>query len=320
MDMDLRVSQSGWVLGLVFGVGLFVFLVLASPADAGRCSYDDTGSGRKTCRVVERPDYEEPEDGPSKDEAGGGMTEEQMFNQYCDQYNIEYREEFHVHFYSGELDGDIAAKYYNLDPAGKYMAVSAMCEYDGSHNYIDGPPGYFVPLADRWIHVVEEPPDPEVLVEGIREQIEAAVEAIPVEPGEMAPPIDEGVVNTTTWLWVDNEWEPVDDEETYGSVVIWAEAEPVRSAYRLDGEVIAECDGPGTPYTGGPLSVGSNCTGEFEEAAIDGREGTVEIVWEFVWGEWNGVDDFFYGPLGDPYTTSTDVTWTVDEVFSTETG
>lgn len=176
-------------------------------------------------------------------------------------------------------------------PEGMMWAAAYNC--DGV--YLGGP--HLVPDPD-WADIA-----------GVRDRAQARLTP-PLPAPSISPP--EAVVNTATWLWVDDPaWEPVSASASQGAVAVRVEARPVEMTWDLD-EGTRVCEGPGVPwsedaqtdYERQPENVRGRgspaCTFTFVHSSSvtdDGLyHGSVTVTWEFAW--WlNGVAQGAFGSV-----------------------
>ena len=123
------------------------------------------------------------------------------------------------------------------------------------------------------------------------------------------------VVQLPTWLWITDEWEPIEEEESEGFVTVVVQARPIETTWDLaDGTTITCENGPGIEWTPGAAEGSTYCSHTFEEAAA-GLVGTVTMHWTFRW--WlNGADMGDFGDL--PVETS--IAFDVTEIQAIESG
>lgn len=123
------------------------------------------------------------------------------------------------------------------------------------------------------------------------------------------------VVNMTTWLWVTEDWAPVEEEESQGFVTVIVQARPVDTVWTMgDGTTVVCANGPGVPWTPGMSDADTYCSHTFSAAAAD-LAGSATIKWTFRW--WLNGNDM--GDFGD-FTRTTDVGFDVIEIQAIETG
>lgn len=302
---------------VVFVALIAMAVVLGGATLASACDADGNGrSGGFGC-PKEPPSYPDKEKG-DPDPRDNPLTEEQLWARHCSpRWDNEDPEDNNFWYDVRELDPEFN-EYRGLDPTGEYTEVWAVCDGPRWRRAQSADFGYYQAGFDRWFIAETEPvPLQEIRDEGLP-AIEEKVAARLVRSGEMAPPADANVVRTKTWLWVENDFDDtVRAEAERGFVTVWVEAVPTNTVFEVDGEEIARCEGPGTPYEGGLLDAETDCSYEGFEQPSSGAplDGTVTIEWVFHWG----MGDDYYGEF-HTYDATTDLAWTVDEVFSTETG
>jgi hypothetical protein len=140
--------------------------------------------------------------------------------------------------------------------------------------------------------------------------IDRAKARVPLSPPAvgLAPPADAMVVNVSTWLWVDNPWEPLTASETAGSVTVTVTARPSDVSWTFDDDQRTHdvtCEGPGEPWTRADGDDDSSCQFTFTRPSAwdaDGLlTGTATITWEADWS----LNDALQEPIGTLDRTTT---------------
>lgn len=200
------------------------------------------------------------------------------------------------------LPEDILAR--GLDPTGTYTWNTVQC----THVAADG-------TIETWgwgFLVIETSPpiDPVVLRDRARDRID------PDPPAPMTAPMwgeIPAVVRLPTWLWVDGEWEPIEETESQGLVTVVVQARPVQTSWELGEHGGVICDGPGTAWAPGMGESATDCAYTFDAAGSDVAS-TASIQWTFRW--WLNGNDM--GDFGDLVVT-TDFAIDVAEIQAIET-
>lgn len=192
-----------------------------------------------------------------------------------------------------------------LDPSGTYTWNTVEC----THVAADG-------TTETWgwgLLVIETSPpiDPTVLRDRARDRINPD----PPTPAT-APMWDQipAVVNLPTWLWVADDWEPIEETESQGFVTVVVQARPVDTTWEPGDGAEIICDGPGVEWAPGMADDATDCTYTYRGSGST-LTASVSVRWVFHW--WlNGNDMGDFGEL--PVTA----TFTVDvaEIQAIETG
>jgi hypothetical protein len=163
--------------------------------------------------------------------------------------------------------------------------------------------------------------DPEVLAEMAREWL-----VFPSPAGDTSPPLATGTVaQLPTFLRIEN-WDDVSRTATAGPVEATVTARPVRQAWSIDGQVVAECNRPGVLVEAGAEPPPEACgwTPEHSSAGQRGRSEsgepcfnvTVTMTWDVSWTS-NVVDGVQALPAG---TSSSNACVVVAEVQAVVSG
>ena len=121
------------------------------------------------------------------------------------------------------------------------------------------------------------------------------------------------VVQLPTWLWVDGEWEPIEESESQGLVTVVVQARPVQVAWVLGEHGGVICDGPGTEWSPGFGEDATDCAYTFDASGA-GVASSATVQWTFRW--WLNGNDM--GDFGD-LTVTTDFAIDVAEIQAIET-
>ena len=200
------------------------------------------------------------------------------------------------------LPEDILAR--GLDPTATYTWNTVQCTHVGA----DGSTAVW-----EWgLLVIETSPpiDPLVLRDRARDRIDPNPPAPMTAPmwGEIA-----SVVHMPTWLWVDGEWEPIEESESQGLVTVVVQARPVQTAWALGEHGGVICEGPGTAWEPGLGEDATDCGYTFDVSG-SGVASAASVEWVFRW--WLNGNDM--GDFGDLIVT-TDFTIDVAEIQAIET-
>ena len=123
------------------------------------------------------------------------------------------------------------------------------------------------------------------------------------------------VVNLTTWLWITDDWNPVEEQEAQGFVTVVVQARPVETTWETgDGTTVTCPNGPGVAWSPGMGDGDTYCSHTFS-AAGTGLAGSATTRWTFRW--WLNGNDM--GDFGD-FTRTTAITFDVTEIQAIETG
>lgn len=164
--------------------------------------------------------------------------------------------------------------------------------------------------------------DPEVLAEMAREWL-----TFPAPAGDTSPPLATGTVaQLPTYLRIEN-WADVSRTATAGPVSATVTATPVRQAWSIGGDVVAQCDRPGVLVEAGAQAPADACgwTPEHSSAGQRTRSEsgepcfnvTVTMTWDVSWTS-NVVDGVQGLPAGTSSSTACVVVAEVQAVVSGE--
>ncbi len=205
---------------------------------------------------------------------------------------------------------DIVAR--GLDPTVIYVWHTVQCTHvqQGA-----GPDGADIVETWEWGLLVlgtTEPIDPTVL----RDIAAARIDPAPPTPAT-APMWSEipSVVNLSTWLWVTDEWEPLEEQESRGFVTVVVQARPVETVWAMgDGTTVTCPNGPGIEWLPGMDDSQTYCSHTFETSGAE-LQGSATLHWTFRW--WLNGNDM--GDFGD-FTRETGIGFDVAEIQAIETG
>jgi hypothetical protein len=164
--------------------------------------------------------------------------------------------------------------------------------------------------------------DPEVLAMTARNWLR-----FPAPAGETSPPLATGTVaQLPTYLAIDN-WAAVSETASAGPVSATVTATPVRQAWSIGGDVVAQCDRPGVLVEAGAPAPADACgwTPEHSSAGQRTRSEsgepcfnvTVTMTWDVSWTS-NVVDGVQGLPAGTSSSTACVVVAEVQAVVSGE--
>lgn len=207
-----------------------------------------------------------------------------------------------IRVHSDLFPEDILAR--GLDPTATYTWNTVDCEQTAADGTVE---------TWGWGFLVLEatpPIDPLVLRDRARDRIN------PEPPTPMTAPMwgeIPAVVQMATWLWVDDEWEPIEESESQGLVTVVVQARPVHTNWELGARGGIVCDGPGVEWTPGMGDDATDCAFTFDTAGA-GLPSQVSLQWTFRW--WLNGNDM--GDFGD-VTETTAFTLDVTEIQAIET-
>lgn len=122
------------------------------------------------------------------------------------------------------------------------------------------------------------------------------------------------VVHLPTWLWVTDDWEPIEEQESQGFVTVVVQARPIETVWTMgDGTSVICLNGPGVEWAPGLDDSQTYCSHTFESSA-SGLNGNATLQWTFRW--WLNGNDM--GDFGD-FTRETPITFDVAEIQAIET-
>lgn len=206
---------------------------------------------------------------------------------------------------------DIVAR--GLDPTVTYVWHTIECRHVQLNDLDDDTDDVIELWGWGFLVIGTTPPvDPTVLRDIAADRIDPE----PPTPAS-APMWSEipSVVHLPTWLWITDDWEPLEEQETEGFVTVVVQARPIETTWALtDGTTVTCENGPGIEWTPESVEGSTYCSHTFTDAA-DLIDGTVTMHWTFRW--WlNGAD---MGDFGD-FTRETPITFAVTEIQAIETG
>ena len=255
------------VLVVVFLLVTAAAVGSASPALAHHCVgetdiFDNGGSVSADChgRSSGRP--------PG---TPGGPTDQELYEAYC-----------------GSLPG--ATGSYELGPAGVDVTVEMIAErgLDPSGEYVlyqlvcSDAAGAFI-FAINLLYEVTPPIDPAVL----RGRAAAQVVLPPPSVGTFPPLSNPAIVQTETWMWIDDGWSPLTAEEGQGFTTVTVTATPQRADWSMGDGSVVPCDGPGVRWEPGRYESGSTCTHTYTRSSAgqpaNRYSASVTVVWDLTW-------------------------------------
>lgn len=204
---------------------------------------------------------------------------------------------------------DIVAR--NLDPTVTYFWHTVECTHVQVGAAADGSD-----IIQTWgwgllVIGTTVPVDPTVLRDA------AAARIDPQPPTAASSPMWSEVpalVNLPTWLWIADEWEPIEEQESQGFVTVVVQARPVETVWTLgDGTTVHCPNGPGVEWSPGLDDSQTYCSHTFESSAT-GLSGDATLHWTFRW--WLNGNDM--GDFGT-FTRETPLTFDVVEIQAIET-
>jgi len=205
---------------------------------------------------------------------------------------------------------DIAAR--GLDPTVTYVWHTVECTFV---KMSAAPDGGDIVAAWGWGFLVlgiTPPVDPLVL----RDIAAARIDPNPPTPAT-SPMWGEvpAVVNMPTWLWLADDWEPVEEQESQGFVTVVVQARPVETVWEMgDGTAVTCSNGPGVEWSAGMDDSQTYCSHTFT-ASTEGLQGAATLRWTFRW--WLNGNDM--GDFGD-FTRTTAIGFDIAEIQALETG
>lgn len=211
----------------------------------------------------------------------------------------------------GELfPEDVLAR--GLDPTVTYVWHTVECTHVEQGAAADG--GDLVAVWGWGFLVIGTTPPVDPLV--LRDTAAARIDPEPPAPAS-APMWSEvpSVVNMTTWLWITDDWEPIEEQEVEGFVTVVVQARPIETVWDMgEGTVVTCPSGPGVAWAPGMSDGETYCSHTFG-AAASGLAGSATTTWTFRW--WLNGNDM--GDFGD-LTRTTAVGFEVTEIQAIETG
>ena len=103
------------------------------------------------------------------------------------------------------------------------------------------------------------------------------------------------VVNLPTWLWVTDDWDPIEESESQGFVTVVVQARPVDTTWDPGDGAQVICDGPGVEWAPGMPDDATDCTYTYRGSGST-LTASVTVRWVFHW--WlNGNDMGDFGEL-----------------------
>ncbi len=205
---------------------------------------------------------------------------------------------------------DVVAR--GLDPTVTYFWHTVECTHVQQGGAADG--GDIVQTWGWGLLVIgtTTPVDPTVL----RDIAAARIDPEPPTPAS-SPMWSEipSVVRLRTWLWVADDWVPIEEQESQGFVTVVVQARPVETVWAMgDGTDVICPNGPGVEWAAGLDDSDTYCSHTFESAA-SGLDGTATLRWTFRW--WLNGNDM--GDFGD-FVRATSMTFDITEIQAIESG
>ena len=204
---------------------------------------------------------------------------------------------------------DIVAR--GLDPTVTYVWHTVECTHVQQGAAADGSD-----IVEVWgwgfLVIGTTPPvDPTVL----RDVAAARINPDPPTPAS-APMWSEipAVVHLPTWLWITDDWVPIEEQESQGFVTVVVQARPVETVWDMgDGGSVTCPNGPGVEWSPGLDDSQTYCSYTFESSGA-ALVGNVTLRWTFRW--WLNGNDM--GDFGD-FTRVAAIGFDVAEIQAIET-
>jgi len=204
---------------------------------------------------------------------------------------------------------DITAR--GLDPTGTYVWHTIECTYVETAAAVGGGD-----IVEVWgwgplVLAATPPVDPLVL----RDAAAARIDPNPPTPAT-SPMWGEvpAVVNLPTWLWLTDDWEPIEEQESQGFVTVVVQARPIETVWEMgDGTTVTCPNGPGVEWSPGMNDSQTYCSHIFTASGAE-LQGTATLRWTFRW--WLNGNDM--GDFGD-FTRATAIQFDVAEIQVLET-
>lgn len=262
-------SARRWIAAAALAVGGAAALLLAdvTPASAHHCIgktdiFDNGGSvaadchGRSVGRAPGMP---------------GGPTRQQLYESYCGGLPGASGS-----FELGPVGIDVTVELIierGLDPSGEYVLYRLEC-FDTGGGFI---------FASNFLYEVTPPIDPTVLRERAVARVVLPVPSVGTFPDPSTP----AVVQTETWMWIEDDWSPQSASAAQGFTTVTVTATPRRAVWSMGDGSVVPCDGPGVRWTPGRYESGSTCTHTYTRSSAgrpDHRyRASVTVVWELTW-------------------------------------
>ena len=246
-------------------------VVAASPVAAQDCGgggdRDDNGAGAAGyC------------EGAAPGRPPSGTSGRDVWNAYCG-HVTPYRDGLWVDFYHELTLGDDPEDWdyiveLGYDPSGLYGGYVVFC-MDGDE------------IISQWDYVwfTLRPPRPPT---EIRDDAAARIDPPPPSLGSN-PPFNErpSIVQFQTWLWINDPWEVIEEQETEGLVTVDVEAAPLYVDWTFSDGATVRCDGPGIPWSESTDAAGTYCQHTFTSSSADQPNAeytaSATVTWEFSW-------------------------------------
>lgn len=177
---------------------------------------------------------------------------------------------------------------------------------------LDGGPGFAIDVVLN--------PDELAAVDpvAVRDRV-AALIAVPLPAPASAPDGNEArptFVQMTTFLWLDQAWEPLSASASEPFVTVSVTATPVIARWDMGDGHVVECDGPGVEWAPG-MGEHADCGHTYRVASAlepdNAYTANVSVEWNFDW-TLNGVDQGSFGT----FEVSTEYPVYVGEILAVE--
>ena len=210
--------------------------------------------------------------------------------------------------YCGELPG--ATGSYELGPAGVDVTPGMVAErgLDPSGEYVlyrltcSDAVGALV-SAINLLYEVTPPIDPAVLRDRAAAQLALPSPSVGTFP-ELSNP---AVVQTATWMWIEDAWAPLTAADGQGFTTVTVTATPQRADWSMGDGSVVPCDGPGERWEPGRYESGSSCTHTYTRSSAgqpDNRyAASVTVTWDLTWSI-NGSPQGSFGQVAQTSTFS----------------
>lgn len=177
-----------------------------------------------------------------------------------------------------------------LDPSGEYVLYSLTCRDSA---------GVFI-FAINLLYEVTPPIDPTVL----RDRAAALLVLPDPSVGTFPALSNPAIVQTETWMWIEDDWSPRTAEDGQGFTTVTVTATPTRADWSMGDGSVVPCNGPGVRWEPGRYESGSSCTHIYARSSAgqpDNRySASVTVVWELTWS----INGNPQGPFGQVDQTS----------------
>ncbi|MDE0804230.1 MAG: hypothetical protein OSA99_13030 [Acidimicrobiales bacterium] len=201
----------------------------------------------------------------------GGVSEADLYASYC-----------------GDIPGELAS--YDIGPSPNEVTIESVSErgLDPSGVYVFyrlvcfGDDGGILFSIDL-LYEVTPPVDPTVLRDRALAQL-----VLPDPSVGTFPPLENpALVQTATWMWVEDNWAPLAAADGQGFTAVTVTATPSRADWSMGDGAVVPCAGPGERWEPGRYDSGSSCTHTYTRSSAgrpDGRySASVTVVWDLTW-------------------------------------